>query len=252
MFGVPGPTPFDLRFRLLGVSVRVHPFLWLATLLLAWQLPGNLLLVWVACVFVSILVHEYGHALVARVYGAEPDIWLYMMGGLTVYENDSQRPGQRLLVLIMGPGAGFLFLGGVLAFAYFAYGITPINALFGSLLSGHTIPSMPYMYFTIRFLIIINVFFGLINLLPVIPLDGGRIAEILLTLHNRRAGRRRAYILSLVTAGLATIFFFQRESFYMAIIFAMMAFQSYQVLQALHQQATFGGSYEDDADWWKR
>jgi stage IV sporulation protein FB len=251
MFGVPGPTPFDLRFRLLGVSVRVHPFFWLATLLLNWQLPGNMLLIWVACVFVSILVHEYGHALVARVYGAEPDIWLYMMGGLTVYENDSQRPAQRLLILIMGPGAGFLFLGVVLGFTYFMYGVMPIDALFLRFFSGHTIPS-PYMMITIWFLIIINLFFGLINLLPVIPLDGGRIAEILLTLHNRRAGRRRAYILSLVTGGLATIFFFQRESFYMAIIFAMMAFQSYQVLQALHQQATYGGSYEDDADWWKR
>jgi stage IV sporulation protein FB len=251
MFGTPGPTPFDLKFRLLGVSVRVHPLFWLTTFLLNFHLPANLLFIWVACVFVSILVHEYGHALVARSYGVEPEIWLYMMGGLTVYENESQRPGQRLLVLIMGPGAGFLLLGAVLGFAYFKYGISPINGIFGDLDSGHTQPTT-YIYYTMLFLIIINLFFGLINLLPVIPLDGGRISEILLVLHNRRAGRRRAYILSLVTAGLAAIYFFQRESLFMAIIFAMCAFQSYQMLQMMHQQASYGGSYEDDADWWKR
>jgi stage IV sporulation protein FB len=139
----------------------------------------------------------------------------------------------------------------VLAFAYFMYGIPPLSALFLQFDAGHTVPSM-YMLATIWFLIIINLFFGLINLLPVIPLDGGRISEILFMLHNRRAGRRRAYIVSLVTAGLAAIFFFQRESLFMAVIFAMCGFQSYQMLQMMHQQASYGGSYEDDADWWKR
>ncbi len=57
-------TQFDLKFRLLGVPVRVHPFFWVVSAVMGWRtnnLPAVLL--WVGCVFVSILVHEFGHAL---------------------------------------------------------------------------------------------------------------------------------------------------------------------------------------------
>ena len=60
-------TPYDLRFRLLGIPVRVHPLFWVVMAVLGWQdhnLP--MVAVWVACVFVSILVHEYGHGLMAK------------------------------------------------------------------------------------------------------------------------------------------------------------------------------------------
>ena len=102
-------------------------------------------------------------------------------------------------------------------------------------------------------LIEINLFWGLLNLLPVMPLDGGQIAMVFLTMHDRRQGQRRAYIVSLVAAGLAALYFVQEKEYYAAVLFGLLAMSSFQVLQALHHQARFGASvFEDDADWWKR
>jgi uncharacterized membrane protein (UPF0136 family) len=84
------------------------------------------------------------------------------------------------------------------------------------------------------------------------PLDGGQIASVLLTMHNRRQGQRRAYIVSLVTAGLVALYFVQEKDLYPALLFGMLALASFQNLQALHYQAGYGGSSADDADWWKR
>jgi stage IV sporulation protein FB len=251
MFGVPGPTEFDLRFRLLGMPVRVHPLFWVLALFLGWDFgTGAVLIIWVACVFVSILVHEFGHALVARAFGANPHVLLYSFGGLCIYD-EQQRPSHRLMVLAMGPGAGFLLMGATIGFAYLAFGISPIDAWHLNFTEGRSTPS-PYLRVAMFFLIEINFLWGIFNLFPIIPLDGGQIASVLLTFHNRRQGPRRAYILSLVTAGLLTIYFVQSKQFYNAILVGLMAFSSYQALQVLHHQASYGGSVEDDADWWKR
>ena len=66
-------TQFDVKFRLLGVPVRIHPFFWVVSAVMGWQ-PNNLplVLLWVLCVFVSILVHEYGHALMSKAFGCTP------------------------------------------------------------------------------------------------------------------------------------------------------------------------------------
>src|ERR1700722_8245857 len=70
----PNQTPFDLRWRMLGTDIRVHPFFWILALFLGWyRMPGQdgptkmlYLALWVACVFVSVLLHEFGHVLMGR------------------------------------------------------------------------------------------------------------------------------------------------------------------------------------------
>ena len=92
MLADPGPTPFDLRFRLFGTDVRVHPFFWLITILFGWSwllevLPGNGLIevaLWVACAFFSILLHEFGHVWMGRAFGSHGHIVLHGMGGLAI------------------------------------------------------------------------------------------------------------------------------------------------------------------------
>src|SRR3954468_9177048 len=97
MLGTPETTAYDLRFRLSGIPVRIHPLFWLVMALLGYQ-PGNLpaLLVFVAVAFLSILVHEFGHGLMARAFGDSPAILLYGMGGLCTTAAGRQTPGQRL------------------------------------------------------------------------------------------------------------------------------------------------------------
>ena len=68
----------------------------------------GLIAAWIAIVFVSILVHELGHALTARAYGAEVEIELNGVGGLTRWSIPSDRlgPGRRALVAAAGSAVG--------------------------------------------------------------------------------------------------------------------------------------------------
>ena len=234
MFGV-SETPYDLRFHFLGIPVRIHPMFWLVSAMLGWQrnnLPA--VLVWVGCVFVSILIHEYGHGLTARLFRCHPSIVLYGMGGLCAYEAERQGPWQRLAVLIAGPGAGLLFGAIVLAVAILGdpQGSVGIRIL--------------------RYLIYINLFWSLVNLLPIWPLDGGQITGVVLTMLNRRKGLNWTHVISLITAALLAMFVFAYiKDMFLGIFFALFALMNYQILQAQHYTARYG-ALDDDADWWKR
>ena len=81
MLAMPATTPYDLRFRMLGIPVRVHPLFWLVSAMMGFNGDDPVgTLIWVACVFASILAHEYGHGLMGRAFGAHPQIALYWDG----------------------------------------------------------------------------------------------------------------------------------------------------------------------------
>src|SRR6185312_7868300 len=82
-----------------------------------------------AVAFLSILVHEFGHGLMARAFGDQPSILLYGMGGLCYTAAGRQTPGQRLAVLASGPGAGFLLFGLTVLAGWLLFGITPRESL---------------------------------------------------------------------------------------------------------------------------
>ncbi len=129
MFGV-SETPYDLRFHALGIPVRVHPLFWLGSALLA----GNsndlpLIVTWVACVFISILVHEYGHGLMAKAVDSSPSIrpldgrWsLLQPDGPRVTLAETRCPALR-------PGAGFLLAVVVMLITSAIFGLTPSEHL---------------------------------------------------------------------------------------------------------------------------
>ena len=105
MLGIPAETPYDLRFRLLGIPVRVHPFFWLIMAAIGFdeqdvKSDAHLR----RCAFVSILVHEFGHGLMSRVFGRRPSIILFGMGGLCTYSDiERAERGHRFLILVCGP-----------------------------------------------------------------------------------------------------------------------------------------------------
>jgi stage IV sporulation protein FB len=251
-------TPYDLRFQLLDIPVRVHPLFWLTAALLGWKeqdLPR--VIIWVACVFVSILVHEFGHGLVAKVFHGSPSVVLYAMGGLC-YSQGERTPGQRLAVLFGGPGAGFVLCALVMLIASLVYGITPgehvevlqwLLGLTSNPMSAlDRIPSRTpaLVYF---FMVQINFFWGLVNLLPVWPLDGGQATQVVLTMFDRRHGVRRGHIVSLLTAGIIAVLAAYSEEYYLALMFGILAFMNYQALQSLQQAKSFGLDHDDD--WWR-
>jgi Zn-dependent protease len=81
-------------------------------------------------------------------------------------------------------------------------------------------------------LVSVNVFWGLINLLPVYPLDGGNVARYLLLQYDPFDGVRKSLWLSVIAGGVvALVALLFLRSIYMAFLFGFLAFQSYQSLQ---------------------
>jgi Zn-dependent protease len=102
--------------KIFGIPTKVEPSFLVLSLFLAANRGLNLLLLleWLVIVFISVLLHELGHALVARRFGLSPQITLYSMGGLTSWSEVTEiAPPKHLAISLAGPAAGFL-LGGVL------------------------------------------------------------------------------------------------------------------------------------------
>jgi stage IV sporulation protein FB len=251
-------TPYDLRFQLLDIPVRVHPLFWLTAALLGWEdhEPFTVIL-WMACVFVSILVHEFGHGLMAKHFHGSPSVVLYALGGLC-YSQGERTPGQRLAVLFGGPGAGFLLCALVMLIASLLYGIAPGEHVEVLLRLLHLTSNRPSAFGHIpsetarlifSFMVWVNFFWGLINLLPVWPLDGGQATQVILTMFDRRQGVRRGHIVSLLTAGIIAVLSAYIKEYYLALMFGILAFMNYQTLQSLQQASSFGLDHDDD--WWR-
>jgi Zn-dependent protease len=240
VFFEPARTQFDLNFRLFGTSVRVHPFFWLITALLGWDVSMGhrhdflLLILWIACVFVSILVHEFGHVLMGRIFGTRGHIVLYSFGGLAVGSNQLANRWQRIAVSFAGPLAGFLLLGVVWLGVRLANPEEMSQRLRAVLI----------------FLEWINLFWGLLNLLPIWPLDGGQISREVFGWLLPGRGTSVALGVSLVVAGLLAIHGLLLNlrgqglpvldqisvldalgDIYMVLLFGMLAFNNFQALQ---------------------
>lgn len=255
MLGVPATTEFDLRFRLLGIPVRVHPFFWVLAALLGWAGRDFFeILIWVACVFVSILVHEFGHALAARALVRQnPLVVLYAMGGLCVYDSEDRRPWRRVGILLAGPGAGFLLYLVAAIFGVVVLGLLPFPVPLNSI---NAFVHQPPRWVTVsmleayRNLTMINLVWGIFNLMPIFPLDGGQILHTFLARNDRREGPRRCYIVSMGFAALIAVYLFQRDQTYNALLVAYLGLMNFQYFQATQFQARAAGG--DDDNWWRR
>jgi Zn-dependent protease len=245
LFQVPPPTRYDLRFSIAGIPVRVHPLFWLIAFIFGFS-ARNLLytFIWVVVVFLSILIHELGHAFAYRRYGLRSSIVLHFMGGLTVPEsvswgsgwaNIALTPREEIFISLAGPFSGFIFaaliIGGVLA----SGGSIAVNWLLG-FIPLPALESLPigglFLSVLVALLLAVNIFWGLINLVPVYPLDGGNVARYLLLQYDPRDGIRKSLWVSVVAGGIVAVLgLVAFGSVYMALLFGFLAFQSYQSLQ---------------------
>jgi Zn-dependent protease len=274
-------TPYDLKFRLLDIPVRIHPMFWLISAILGWHDQNmELVVLWIACMFVSILVHEFGHALAARHFGQSPWILLYGLGGLCYSERQGTK-GQRLAVILSGPGAGFVLFLIVLVVWSLLYGITPLQhfvlvshivglgagpvaaafALLGGTPEGLDFNGLierfgpldggNLAYVAYHNLVWINLLWTLVNLLPIWPLDGGQACQTILSVVDRKNGVRRSHVIALITAGiLAVIVGVRTSDLFLTFFFGMFAFMNYQILQSMHNARAMG--IDDGDDWWRR
>ena len=185
-----------LRFRIWRIPVEVHPGHFLVAALLGyssqdWQRDSRratlLLLSWVAIVFVSVLLHELGHALACRSFGYRPRIELVWTGGLTHPNAGAPIPWHKdVLLTLAGPVLGLLF-----GTACYLVGQTAI-------------PSSGYLRAVLDDLITVNLGWSVINLAPIPPMDGGKIATVVLI---RLFGRRGFLFAQLIALGICVVLF---------------------------------------------
>jgi stage IV sporulation protein FB len=236
----PGHTAFDLHFRIFGVPVRVHPMFWLFSAILGWswiRVGVEYVLIWVICAFVSILIHELGHVFMALAFGNRSHVVLYTFGGLAIRNRIEPYRWQRIAVSFAGPAAGFLLFG--LVWLAVNYGLPRWDPLVDK----------PLLWATLEMLWFMNLFWNALNLLPIWPLDGGRISQEVCTGLSARNGLRVSLGISFLVAALLAInaimaqngrpllpFLAFAGGVYLAIFFALLAIESFQLLQ----QAQYG------------
>ncbi|MDQ3896003.1 MAG: site-2 protease family protein, partial [Actinomycetota bacterium] len=196
-----------LEFRVSGIPVRVEPVFFVVMALLGWANghTGVLILVFMVVGGLSILLHELGHATAQRSFGAHPRITLTGFGGYTL--GPVQPRGRSLVVTLAGPLAGFL------------------AAVVGVALSRVVTSDSQIVQTALDDLVWVNVLWGVFNLLPILPLDGGHLAADLF-------GLRPAQILSLAGAvALGVLGFYLRAPFLTLIAF-MFGSQSLGAMRA--------------------
>ena len=246
LLGEPAPTQADLKFSVLGIPVRVSPWFWAMSFLLGIrgsEADPREMIIWVIAVFISILIHELGHALTARRYGNRARITLHGMGGLASYDGGNNSIGTEIKVTAAGPGAGFLLaalivgisalLGGHLVFSW---SLMPVRVYFPN--------ASESLYLFINSLLFVNILWGLFNLLPIYPLDGGQITRMVWVHNNTWEGIRKSLIVSLMTCIFMAIWFLIDGERFMPIMMAWLAYGNYQSLQAnTGGGGGYGGGY---------
>jgi Zn-dependent protease len=124
--------------------------------------------------FGSVIMHELGHALVARHEGIPVQrISLFLLGGTTYMGRDSQTPGEEFRIAAAGPAGTLLFIAIVLGVDLALVG--PHRLLHAAQLDG-TVRITPVLM-ALSWLLFMNVIIFIFNLVPAYPLDGGRIAR---------------------------------------------------------------------------
>lgn len=112
--------------------------------------------------FVSVLLHELSHSLVAIKYSIPvKDIYLFIFGGVALFQDEAKTPSQEFKIAIAGPLMSFLLASVFFTIVYYY----PKDDLFNGFLN---------------YIFIVNFFLGSFNLIPAFPLDGGRIFRSLL------------------------------------------------------------------------
>ncbi|MDB4624530.1 site-2 protease family protein [Rubripirellula sp.] len=253
----PAQSPYDLRFNLLGIPIRVSWTFWIAAFVFGYGLARlmdqvlgadslgllPMLLVWSACLLVSIIIHELGHSLAFRRYGIESSIVLYHFGGMAIpgrsrttdHSFGGLSPEQNIWISLAGPlaqlGSGVLIVVAVKLAGYrlFVFEIMPqVFKLIPSLVEGNAIDS-PGLLILITFYIYPSILWALLNLLPVMPLDGGQVMRSVVQLSGGNI--LQALWVSVIIAGAVGFYGFSNGQTYLGILFLMLGWTNFQAIQ---------------------
>ncbi len=198
MIRIPGKIP-----------VTIHPAFWVVAGLIGYfnalSFVGTL--IWIGVIFVSVLVHEFGHALTAALFGLEPKIELVAFGGLTYHQGDKLPFWKQFFIVLDGPLFGFLLFG----------------------IATYILPYTSGIWFAIvRPFQWINLIWTILNLLPILPMDGGQLMRIVLEGFFGIKGFKYSLLISAIFALFGSLVFFLYQGFLIGALFFLFAYQSFE------------------------
>lgn len=163
------------EFRGIGVYMHATFLILIAFVVLSHWSAGNSVaktlegVGFILALFSCVLLHEFGHALMAAKYGIKTrDITLLPIGGLARLERMPEEPLQELWVALAGPAVNVLIAATLFVWLQFSAALAPLEQL--------TVTSGPFL----ERLLVVNVILVVFNLLPAFPMDGGRVLRALL------------------------------------------------------------------------
>ncbi|MFI5309178.1 MAG: site-2 protease family protein, partial [Polyangiales bacterium] len=206
--------------RMFGIDVHVHATFLFLLGLVAFDTYSEthsgpavfFSLLFMVALFCLVVLHEYGHALTARHFGIRTlHITLYPIGGVAMLEGMPKRPREQLLVALAGPAVNF-------ALAALCFGA--MTALGQPLLRLGQIDGQPSSLLSA--LLFTNLVMGSFNLLPALPMDGGRVlrAVLAMRLGPETATRIAAGVAKLV-AVLMAVYALQGHGHAMLLVIAV-------------------------------
>ncbi len=193
------------------IPVTIYPVFFIIAGLIGFLYTQSVVgtLLWIAVILVSVLVHEFGHALTAMTFGQTARIELVGFGGLTHHDGKILKPWQNFIVVLDGPLAGFLL-------CLAAYGLLFV------------VPGGGWLSDALNIAVYVNLFWTIVNLLPIQPLDGGKLLSIVCEKLFGHRGVRHSYLFSAILSVLLSIAFFILGAIIAGAIFFLFAFESYR------------------------
>jgi Zn-dependent protease len=193
------------------IPILIHPFFWLLAAFIGWFYTQNFMgmFIWIGIIFFSVLIHEFGHALTAIAFKQKAQIQLVALGGLTSFDGPKLRFWQQFLITFNGPLFGFFLF------------------LFATALLQMDLTSSPMIFKILKSTQIANLFWTFVNLLPVLPLDGGQLLRIVLEAAFGLKGFKAALLAGAIIAALISFYFFILQAYLVGAIFFLFAFQSF-------------------------
>jgi stage IV sporulation protein FB len=208
-----------IQFSLFNIPIRVLPWFWLTLALIGGVLRADSkegvfhLLLFILAGFISVLVHELGHALTAKHFGKRVEIVLQAFGGYAAYSGGGRLTRfQTFLITAAGPALQIAL--GMVAWLL-------INQI------GEITDQAKYFLVV---LYVISFIWAVLNLLPVLPMDGGRILETILGPERIRLTLQISISVAVVIALLALHF---KLGMLLPIFMGIMAYESYKALKEI-------------------
>ena len=211
-----------IQFSILGIPVRVEPWFWITMAFIGGGLHASnssdilLVLVFVFAGFLSIMIHELGHALTIQRYGLPAAITLQAFGGYASFPVGKLDRKQSFVVTAAGPALQFVF--GVLLIILAPNLSIPEGSLF-----------LPFL----RDLIWVSIAWSILNCLPVYPMDGGQMMAAIL-------GPKKQHNVHLISSIVAVIIgvagYLYLGTILLPIFMVFFAWQNWQSYQASSPQ----------------